>query len=123
MISPVIFILIFGLIEFSRLLMVQHSLANATREACRVASLASTVDATAVDARLRESLQGSISGASDTSKVRVFITPSALTGMQSEDAVNVRVEVTYSDITWLPGNLLGLNNSSLLRAESQMERE
>lgn len=122
-IAPVLITLIFGLIEFSRLVMVQHSLANATREGCRVGSLASTLDPERIDTQVRAALRDSISGAENPAIVRVIITPEDFGEINSGTPVNVSVEVGYSVVTWLPGNLLGLNSGSVIRAESRMERE
>lgn len=120
MVSPVLFLLIFALFEFSRMVMVQQALTNATREGCRTATLATTTTQSAVDDKIRDYLASVISNASDTSQVQVTVTPSTLSGLSPGTEITCAIQVLYSDVSWLPSRILG---SSVLRATSTMERE
>ena len=124
-VSPFIFVLIFGLFEFGRIVMVQHAVANAAREGARLLSLSTTQSLDAVKTEVRDQLDATIPGASkDTSSTLISITAVPVDPITavSGDTVSVNVQVSYSDITWLPGNLLGLHNPTI-SAESKMERE
>lgn len=122
-IAPVLFALIFGLFEFGRLVMVQHSVANAAREGCRQLSLATTTSTEQIQSTVRGALSASINDTGNTSLVRVVASPGSLTGIQSGAIVEVTVEVNYSHVTWLPNNLLGLSGDPVVRAKSSMVRE
>jgi Flp pilus assembly protein TadG len=95
-VAPVFFLMVLGLIEFGRAMMVQALLTNAAQQGARAGSLdgaqASDVS-TAVNNYLAA---GGISGASST------VTPgnpaSALPGQD----VKVQVSIPYSSISWLP---------------------
>ena len=45
-IAPIVFLVIFGLMEMGRLVMVKQAVTNAAREGCREASLATTTTVT-----------------------------------------------------------------------------
>lgn len=119
-VAPIVFLLIIGLIEFARLLMVQQALTNAAREGCRRASLANSVNTADVDAAVRTALQGTIRNPSDTSVVRVTVSPSIIAGMESGTVITTSVEVNYSDVSLTPPWFLG---SSVIRGESKHNRE
>ena len=123
LVAPVIFLFVFGIIEFGRLVMVQQSLTNAAREGCRTAVLATTTSQEDADAAVRGYLQSGISDSSNVDKVRVSVTPASLAGISSGTSVTVEVEVNYSDVSWLPGNLLGFVGDPVLGAQSTQERE
>lgn len=128
-VAPVLFMLIFGLIEFGRLVQVQHTLANAAREGARKCSLSTTQNSSDVDTVVRNALSGSFANASTTSAITVSVNGNTTTGtgdlasLKSGDIVTVLVYVDYSNASWLPGNLLGLGTTPTIKAESRMERE
>lgn len=124
-ILPVLFILIFGVIEFSRLVMVQHTLAEGVRLAARQASLPTVFSASDVEQMLRDHIVGSVPAAGNSaSTVNVTVTPSDLTGMTSGDPVSVQVTVNYSDVSWMPANgFRSVDGTTVLLAEATMERE
>jgi len=95
-IAPLLFLLLLGIIEFGRLLMVQQLLTNASREGARRAVLEQSTSAevtTLVESYLAN---GSISGASAT------VTPSDLTTLGFGDPVAVSVNISYDKVSWLP---------------------
>ena len=120
LVVPVFFLLVFGLIEFGRMLMVRQSLTNAAREGCRTAVLATTVNSSDVEESVRDYLQSVMSNASNTSEVRVTV-PASLAGTASGTTLSVGVEVDYTDVSWLPFSYLGLNPT--IRAQQIGTRE
>ena len=119
-IAPVFFLLVLGLVEMGRMVMVQQSLTNAAREGCRTAVMATTISSSDVDSAVRNYLQSVTSTASDPGKVRVTA-PANLANCASGTELSVGVEVDYTDVTWVPFGYLGLNPT--IRAEQSGFRE
>lgn len=114
-VAPVFFLLIFGMIEYGRMVMVQQVLTNASREGARVGILdgssGSDVDTT-VNGYLTSS---SISGATIT------VDPSDPSTAGAGDPVTVTVSVPFSQVSWLPAPMfLG---GQTLTATTVMRRE
>jgi len=121
LVAPVFFLVVFGLIENGRMLMLQHAMTNAAREGCRAAGLASSISASDVETAVRDHLQSTLGNtANDTSKVRVTL-PGTLTDVSSETDLTVAVEVDYADASWLPLSYLGAN--PVIGAEARRKRE
>ena len=120
---PVLFLMIFGIIEFGRLMMVQQAMTNAAREACREASLATTINSSDVDTVARNVMLGVMANAADTSKVRISMTPTSMASVSSGTPVNVYVEVNFSDVSWLPGTLLNIAGTRVISADATFDRE
>ncbi len=120
-VAPVFFLLALGLIEVGRMMMLQQALTNAAREGCRVAGLASSIDAATIDTRVRDYLQSVVgTTALDATKVRITA-PETLTDVSSGTDLIVAVELNYADATWLPFGVLGLNPA--ITAEARRKRE
>jgi Flp pilus assembly protein TadG len=95
-VAPVLLLLIFGMIEYGRLVMVQQVLTNATREGARRAVLdgATTSEVTSV---VTDYLSTSrISGAVIT------VTPNPPSNAAFGEPVTVSVQVSFSEVSWLP---------------------
>jgi Flp pilus assembly protein TadG len=107
LVAPIFFLLVFGLIEFGRMMMVQQSLTNAAREGCRVAILATTKNGADVEEAMRDYLQSVMANA-NTGEVRVTV-PGNLNTVTSGATLTVSVEVDYLDVSWVPLGYLGLN--------------
>ena len=114
-VAPFLFLIIFGIIEFGRLFMVQQILTNASREGARRAILESSTEAevkTLVNDYLTST---SVSGAT------VTVTPTNLGSLGMGDAVTVSISVPYEDVSWVSSPwLLGgrtLSAQSIMRAE------
>jgi len=120
LVVPVFFLLVFALIEFGRMMMVQQSLTNAAREGCRTAILATTTNSSDVEAAVRNYLQSVMSNASNVDEVRVTV-PTSLASTASGTDVTVSVDVDYSDVSWMPFGYLGVNPT--IRAEQTGQRE
>jgi Flp pilus assembly protein TadG len=94
-IGPIVVMLVLGMIEFSRLMMVQEILTNAAREGARQAVLngATTSNATTT---VSNYLSGAgISGYTTT------VSPDPSTA-EAGTAITVQITIPYSDVTWLP---------------------
>lgn len=123
-IAPVLFTLIFGVFEFSRVVMVQHTLTDGVRDAAREASLPTMQDASTVESNLRTRLSYSIPAASSGNQVSISVTPTNLSTATSGDPIRVRVSVHYSDVSWIPTNgFQSVASTTVLAAEATMERE
>lgn len=120
LILPVFLLLIFGMIEFGRAVMVQHILVNASREGARQAVIdGSTVAEVAnrIDAYLKAS---AITGATTEYAVNgtAVSDPSVA---EFGEAVTVRISVPYDNVNWIPvPDYLG---GTLLSAATVMRRE
>jgi Flp pilus assembly protein TadG len=120
LIVPVLFTLIFGIFEFTRVTMVQQALTNAAREGCRTACLATTQNSSRAETQMRGRLENIIAGHGDSGVVRISFNPTTLTGIESATPVTTSVEVDYESISLLPAWLLA---NSTLRVEVTMNRE
>ena len=114
-VAPVFLLLVFGMIEYGRLVMVQQMLTNASREGARLAVLdgSTTTDVeNVVDSYLTS---GNITGAT------VTMTPNPPGDAASGDPVTVQVQIPYADVSWLPSPMY-LGNTTMT-ATSVMRRE
>ncbi|MFH1919179.1 MAG: TadE/TadG family type IV pilus assembly protein [Planctomycetota bacterium] len=114
-VAPILFLLVFGIIEFGRLVMVEQILTNASREGARRAILEQSTVA-GVETTVSDYLTGSsVSGAT------VTVTPDPLNQVGFGDLVTVTVAVTFDQVSWLPASrfLSGTNltTQSAMRAE------
>ncbi len=114
-VAPVFFLLVFGMIEYGRMVMVQQILTNAAREGARQAVLdGSTV--LEVETTVDDFLDNAtVSGATIT------VTPNPLSDAEFGDPVTVQVEIAFTQVSWLPSPMfLGTTN---LSATTVMRRE
>ena len=113
-VSPVLILLIFGILEFGRLAMVQQVLTNASREGARRAILEQTTSSEIQSVVNDYLTTASISGAT------VTVSPSSLNSAGFGDPVTVRVSVPFEQVSWIPPWFLGgqtLTAETLMRAE------
>jgi Flp pilus assembly protein TadG len=117
-VAPLFFLMVFGMIEFGRAIMVQQVLTNASREGARVAVLDSpTPTATVVRNTVTTYLHNA--GISGTT---VTINPAEPTTAGYGESVTVNVSVPFTSVSWLPSPMfLGANTT--LRASTVMRRE
>ena len=114
-VAPLFFLLIFGMIEFGRMVMVQQVITNASREGARVAVLdgATTAEVTsAVDGYM-------VSAAVDG--VNISVTPNPPSSAGYGEAVTVSVSVPFDQVSWLPSPMFLGGNT--LSATTVMRRE
>ena len=95
-VAPLLFLLVLGVFEFGRMVMVQQFLTNASREGARRGILEQTTKSdvqTIVTDYLRNS---TISG------VDVDVYPDQLSKVGFGDPVSVTVSVPFDHVSWLP---------------------
>jgi Flp pilus assembly protein TadG len=113
---PVFFILVFGMIEFGRMVMVQQVLTNASREGARQAVLDGATTAEVTSSVTSYLTSGSISGAT------IAVSPNPPSNAAFGDPVTVTVSVPFSQVSWLPSPMfLGgktLTATTVMRRES-----
>ncbi len=120
LVVPVFMLLVFGMIEFGRAVMVQQVLVNASREGARQAVLDGTTVAE-VESRIDGYLSvSSIDGATIEYEVNGVIVGDPGVA-QFGDAVTVRITVPFDNVSWLPvPQYIG---GTMLTASSIMRRE
>jgi Flp pilus assembly protein TadG len=112
---PLFVLLVFGTIEFGRMVMVQQLITNAAREGARSAILdgATTADVTsAVTSYLTAS---AVSGTS------VVVSPDPPSSAPYGSSVTVRVSVPFDAVSWLPSPMYLAGKT--LQAQCVMRRE
>ncbi len=113
--APVLVLLVIGMIEFGRMVMVQQVLTNASREGCRVGILNGST-ATDVKNTVNSYLtSANISGAT------VTITPADPSAAPAGGSVTVAVSVGYNQVTWVPAPMF-LSGKTMV-ANTVMRRE
>jgi Flp pilus assembly protein TadG len=102
-VAPLLFMVILGIIEFGRGMMVAELLNSAARNGSRVGALTGS-DNTAISTAVTNALSGTgISGASCTIRVNGNSAANAATAVTG-DAISVTVTVPYNSVSWLPVN-------------------
>jgi hypothetical protein len=94
--APLLFLVLFGVVEFGRAMMVQQTLVSASREACRVAVLDGK---TKGDAESRITPMLSSAGITDYT---ITFSPDPPSSAKVGDPVIVTVQVPFNKVTWLP---------------------
>jgi Flp pilus assembly protein TadG len=97
--APLLFLLVFGMLEAGRAIMVQHLLTNAARDGARSAILEGTT-AEEIESDLVDFLaQSSVPGAT------VTVSPDPLSTADIGDPVSVTCHVGYDSVSWLPSSM------------------
>ncbi|MDZ7615745.1 MAG: TadE/TadG family type IV pilus assembly protein [Patescibacteria group bacterium] len=118
-IAPVFFLLVFGMIEFGRMIMVQQIITNAAREGARIAVLdgATTHGSGGVANTVDEYLEGAgIRGAT------VTVIPDPPDSAGWGEPVTVTVSIPFSQVSWLPTPMF-VGGDTELSSKSTMRRE
>lgn len=116
-VAPLFFMLIFGMIEFGRMVMVQQVITNASREGARQAVLEGTQTSDVV-ATVEEFLN---SGAVPASSAEITVSPDPPETAGHGQPVTVTVSIAFSEVSWLPSPMyLG---GATLEARTVMRRE
>ena len=98
-VAPLLFVFIFGIIEFGRMLMVHQVITNAAREASRH-GVTSGADNGSVTTRIASALTGTgITGYS------VTFSPSDISQADVDESVQVTISVPYENVSWVSGFL------------------
>lgn len=114
-VAPVFFLLIFGMIEFGRVIMVQQILTNASREGARVAVLDGATAATVTTAVQDYLTNASIPNAT------VSIDPTDPGSAGYGAPVTVTVNIPFNQVSWLASPMF--LDGKTLTASSAMRRE
>jgi len=95
-VAPVFLVLVFGLIEFGRLVMVQQVITNAAREGARSGILDGATTSNVQTVVNNYLATAAISGAT------VTVTPSPPSSAGFGQPVTVDVTVDFDDVSWMP---------------------
>lgn len=114
-VAPVFVLLVFGMLEYGRMVMVQQVITNASREGARRAVLDGAT-ASEVQSTVSSYLTGAtVTGATTT------ISPSDPGTAAAGDPISVTVSVPFSAVSWLPSPMyLG---GKTMSAATTMRRE
>ena len=115
-VAPVFLLMVFGMIEYGRMVMVQQIITNGAREGARSAILDGAT-ATGVATTVNDYLSaGSIANAT------VTVSPNPPTTAKNGDPVTVTVSIPFSQVSWLPSPMyLGgttLTTATVMRRET-----
>ncbi len=115
-VAPVFLLLVFGMIEYGRMVMVQQVITNASREGARCGVLDGSNHQDVVDIVTQYLNSGGIQGANIT------VTPTNPEDAEFGDPVTVTVDIPFSQVSWLPSPMyLGgktLSATTVMRRES-----
>lgn len=100
-ILPVLSLLAFATIEASRMCMVAQIMANAARDGCRVAVVASSANSD-VTTRVNAALEAAGFSPSAIAAVTTTISPSDVTTATSGSSITVTLSVPFGGVNWLP---------------------
>ncbi|NQT13445.1 MAG: pilus assembly protein [Planctomycetes bacterium] len=114
-VAPLFFLLVFGMVEYGRMVMVQQVITNGSREGARIAVLDGATSAEVVSAVDTYLASASLSGA------EVSVSPDPPSSAGYGEAVTVAVSIGFDQVSWLPSPMyLGGNTMS---ATTVMRRE
>ena len=118
LVLPIFFLMVFGMIEFGRLVMVRQVLTNASREGARIGVL----DGATAD-EVESVVEGYLTSASIpfTAGTIMTVTPSPPSSAGYGESVTVTVTVPFSDVSWLPSPMY-LGSTDVI-ATTVMRRE
>ena len=115
LVAPIFFMVVLGMVEFGRMIMVQQLLTNATREGARRAIIEGATQ-TEVTTQVTNYLSNS-----SVSGVTVAVSPTDLASAGFGDSVTVTVTVPFNTISWSgPAWFLG---DATLKASTMMQAE
>ena len=120
LVAPFILFIIFGAVEFARMMMVKQALTSAAREGCRHATLVTTQTSDDSEFFVRQILKPTIANSNDSEVVTINIEPSFSVTPDSGEEIVMAIEVACSDITWLPEMFLC---GAKIRGSASMSRE
>jgi Flp pilus assembly protein TadG len=114
-IAPIFFLLVFGMIEFGRMVMVQQILTNASREGARKAVLDGVSNGDVENTVEDYLTNASISGATIT------VASQSPTPPDIAESRIVTVSIPFSQVSWLPSPIF--LSGKTLSASTSMRRE
>ena len=97
-VAPLFFLLVFGMIEYGRMVMVQQVITNASREGARRAVLDG-----ATTGEVRNKVNDYLESAGITaSDEYISVSPDPPTNAGYREPVEVSVTVPFSEVSWIP---------------------
>lgn len=115
-VAPLFFLLVLGMIEYGRMVMVQQVLTNASREGARRAVLDGATTSNVISTVSSYLASGSITGATIT------VSPNPPSSASYGAPVTVTVSIPFHQVSWLPSPMfLGgrtLTATTVMRRES-----
>jgi hypothetical protein len=115
-VAPIFFLLVLGMIEYGRMVMVQQVITNASREGARRAVLDGATTSDVTNTVTTYLSNASIEGAT------VTITPNPPGDAEFGEPVTVLVQVDFDQVSWLPSPMyLGdatMSATTVMRRES-----
>ena len=117
-VAPLFFLLVFGMIEFGRAVMVQQIITNASREGARLAVLDGSTGTEVKTSVVNYLQKAAITVTAD----KVTVTPTEPSAAGYGDPVTVNVSIPFSQVSWLPTPWF-IGSGTNLSAETVMRRE
>lgn len=127
LVLPIFFMIVLGIIEFGRAMMVAQLLTNGAREGARLAIMADATN-TSVETAVLDFVESSVGVPRGNVSVTITVTPATgnpdpgnnLAIANKRDLCNVLVSVPFADVDYLPGEYLADRN---LIGQCAMRRE
>lgn len=127
LILPIFFLVVLGIVEFGRAMMVGQLVTNAARHGARLAIVEGSTN-TEVETAVEDFLLESVGVSAANVTVTITITPAPgnpdpgnnLAAAQAKDLCKVLVEVPYDEVSYIPANYLG---GKVLKGFSTMRHE
>ena len=124
---PVFFMVVMGIVEFGRAMMVGQLVTNAARHGARLAIVEGSTN-TEVETAVEDFLLESVGVSAGNVTVTITVTPAPgnndpgnnLAAAQSKDLCKVQVQVPYDQVSYIPASYLG---GKLLKGFSTMRHE
>ncbi len=115
-VAPILFLLVFGMIEYGRLVMVQQVLTNATREGARHGVLDGSTTTEVQTTVTNYLTSANIAGAT------VTVNPDPPDSAGFGDPVTVSVSIPFNQVSWLPAPMflsgVDMTATSVMRRET-----
>lgn len=120
LVAPIFILLVFGMIEYGRMVMVQQVLTNAVREGARKAVL-DGADPTAIKQGVVDYLtSGNVRGATTS---MVTLNPANPDTAAGGTAITVSISIPFANVSWLPVGMFPTAKAKTLNATAVMRRE
>jgi Flp pilus assembly protein TadG len=127
LVLPIFFMIVLGIVEFGRAMMVAQLLTNGAREGARLAIMPDATNAS-VETAVLDFVESSVGVPRGNVTVTITVTPAAgnpdpgnnLANARKRDLCNIQVSVPFADVDYLPGEYLADRN---LIGQCAMRRE
>jgi Flp pilus assembly protein TadG len=117
LVAPLFFLLIFGMVEFGRMVMIQQVITNASREGARKAVLDGATSASVKSAVVTYMANGGVT----ISTSNVTLSPTDPASAEAGDPITVTISIPFTQVSWLPSPMF-LGNRQMF-ASTVMRRE